>query len=271
MSSSNAMGAMSESPIRVLIVDDESLIRSAFRKLLEASDGFEVVGEARDGGEGIEAFEKHRPDAVLMDLQMAPVNGLEAIRAICTAHSDACILALTTFGTRQHIVAALRAGASGYLLKDSRPEQLTTGIRQAISGDMPLSSTVRRQLVDVIVAEPIPPTPEVNLTPPREGTGPVADPRAHEPPDRQEHGALGGVGEAVPLARGRQAGRHLPHPDPDPRHPAAPGRSPPSCHPCAGPLTAQGVASVSNRLRPVVGNGPGDASCIYRVKWVEVP
>lgn len=158
------MGAMSESPIRVLIVDDESLIRSAFRKLLEASDGFEVVGEARDGGEGIAAFEQHRPDAVLMDLQMAPVNGLEAIRAICTAHSDACILALTTFGTRQHIVAALRAGASGYLLKDSRPEQLITGIRQAISGDMPLSSTVRRQLVDVIIAEPIPPTPEVNLT-----------------------------------------------------------------------------------------------------------
>lgn len=160
------MGAMTDSSIRVLIVDDEALVRGAFRKLLQSRGGFEVVGEASDGGEGVAAFARLRPDIVLMDLQMTPMNGLEATHAICSRYPEACVLALTTFGTRDHIVAALRAGASGYLLKDSRPEQLLAGIGQALRGEMPLSSTVRRQLVDTVIAESAAPAqPSVHLTP----------------------------------------------------------------------------------------------------------
>lgn len=139
--------------IRVLIVDDEPLVRGAFRALLESSAGHEVVAEARDGGEGIAAYRVHLPDVVLMDLNMSPVSGVEATRAICAEHPRACVLALTTFGTRNHIVAALKAGAAGYLLKDSSPQQLLNGIRQALDGNMPLSSTVRRQLVEAVVAD----------------------------------------------------------------------------------------------------------------------
>ncbi|AQP48912.1 DNA-binding response regulator [Tessaracoccus aquimaris] len=152
-------------PVRVLIVDDESLVRSAFRALLSADPGYQVVAEAKEGGEGVTMFGRFLPDIVLMDLQMAPMNGVQATREICEKQPDACVLALTTFGTRNYIVAALRAGAAGYLLKDSRPEQLLAGIQQALRGDMPLSSTVRRQLVDTIVADQLPAQPEISLTP----------------------------------------------------------------------------------------------------------
>lgn len=152
-------------PIRVLIVDDESLVRSAFRALLGADASFHVVAEAKEGGEGVTMYARFLPDIVLMDLQMAPMNGVQATREICAKHPDACVLALTTFGTRNYIVAALRAGAAGYLLKDSRPEQLITGIQQALRGDMPLSSTVRRQLVDTLVADQEPAEPAIALTP----------------------------------------------------------------------------------------------------------
>ena len=139
--------------IGVLIVDDDPLARGAFRTLLESSAGYEVLAEACDGGEAVEAYRVFLPDIVLMDLNMAPVGGVEATRAISAEHPGACVLALTTFGTRDNIVAALRAGAAGYLLKDSSPEQLLTGIRQALDGNMPLSSTVRRRLVEAVIED----------------------------------------------------------------------------------------------------------------------
>jgi len=157
--------AMSEvMPIRVLIIDDEPLVRGAFRTLLESSAGFEVVAEALDGLEGVEAYRDLLPDIVLMDLNMSPMNGVEATSLICSVHPGACVLALTTFGTRNHIVSALKAGAAGYLLKDSSPQQLLNGIRQALEGNMPRSSTVRRQLVDAVVAEDRT-EPAVTMTP----------------------------------------------------------------------------------------------------------
>lgn len=123
-----------------------------------------MIGEASDGVAGVAAFERLRPDVTLMDLQMVPGGGVEAIQAICSAHPGARVLALTTFSSRGHIVAALRAGAAGYLLKDVRPEQLVIGIRQALQGDMPLSSAVRRELVEAVVSVPKQESRPIHLT-----------------------------------------------------------------------------------------------------------
>lgn len=156
---------MPEPVIRVLLVDDEPLTRAAIRRILHPAPGVEVIGEASDGVAAVAAFERLRPDVTLMDLQMGPSPGVKAIEEICSAYPTARVLALTAFGTRECIVSALRAGASGYLLKDVRPEQLVNGIRQALQGDMPLSAAVRRELVDALVSAPAPRPPSARLAP----------------------------------------------------------------------------------------------------------
>lgn len=138
---------------RVLAVDDDALVRDAFRSFFKTLDDFTLVGEARNGAEGVDSYSTLRPDLVLMDLQMPGSSGIEATQKICSRWGDACVVALTTFGTRDYIVAALRAGASGYLLKDTGAQNLVAGMRQALRGDMPLSSSVRRQLVDSLTSE----------------------------------------------------------------------------------------------------------------------
>lgn len=132
---------------RVLIVDDDALVREAYRAFLRKAADLVLAGEARDGNEAVDTYATLRPDIVLMDLQMPTCSGVEATARICSRWSDACIVALTTFGTREYIVAALRAGAAGYLLKDTGAQNLLAGIRQALRGDMPMSSSVRRELV----------------------------------------------------------------------------------------------------------------------------
>lgn len=152
---------------RVLAVDDDALVRDAYRAFFRAQEEFVLVGEARNGAEAIDSYATLLPDVVLMDLQMPGTSGVEATERICARYSDACIVVLTTFGTREHVVAALRAGASGYLLKDTRAQNLVAGIRQAQRGDMPLSSAIRRQLVSTLTApgqlarEPV----DIGLTP----------------------------------------------------------------------------------------------------------
>lgn len=152
--------------IRVLTVDDDALVREAYRAFFQRAADLELVGEARNGNEAVESYATLRPDVVLMDLQMPGCSGIEATARICSKWSGACVVALTTFGTREYIVAALRAGAAGYLLKDTGAQNLLAGVRQAVRGDMPMSSSVRRQLVDSLRSDsPIAPEPvDVGLT-----------------------------------------------------------------------------------------------------------
>lgn len=139
---------------RILVVDDDPVVREAYRSFFARHGDYEVVGEARDGKEAVAAYRRLRPSVVLMDLQMPEKSGVEATRDICREWPKACIVALTTFGTREYIVAALRAGASGYLLKDAGGPALLSGIDQAIDGDMPLSAAVRNELVSNVKAAP---------------------------------------------------------------------------------------------------------------------
>lgn len=144
---------MTTPPRRVLIADDDAPVRAAYRALFSRQSEFTLVGEARTGREAVAAYATARPDVVLMDLQMPEMTGIEATRAICDRWRDACVVAMTTFGSREYVVAALRAGAAGYLLKDAGGAAILAALRQAMAGDMPLSSAVRRELVSTVVAD----------------------------------------------------------------------------------------------------------------------
>ncbi len=155
-------------PYRILVIDDDPMVRDAYRAFFAQREDFVICGEARNGSEGVEAYATLLPDAVLMDLQMPIVSGIEATQQICERWPEACVVAITTFGTSEYVVAALRAGASGYLLKDVGGPALVAGLRQALAGDMPLSSSVRRELVSSVVSERptgVVKTTEVDLTP----------------------------------------------------------------------------------------------------------
>lgn len=143
-------------PHRVLAVDDDALVRSAYQAFLSRQAEFVLVGEARNGAEAIEAFKRLRPDLVLMDLQMPVTTGIEATAEICRRWPGARVVALTTFGSREFIVEALRAGASGYLVKDAGGPALLAGMRQALAGEMPLSASVRQELVAAMLDAPKP-------------------------------------------------------------------------------------------------------------------
>jgi DNA-binding NarL/FixJ family response regulator len=152
---------------RVILVDDDAAVRDAVVTFLRRSSGLEVVATAVDGEEGVSAFRTHRPDVVLMDLQMPRLDGTEAITRILGDFPDACVIVLTTFDSHDQVVRALRAGAAGYLLKDSSPTELVDGIAAAMAGEMPLSSRIRRSLVASVVAErtPVEPSGDQSLTP----------------------------------------------------------------------------------------------------------
>lgn len=147
-----------EAAVQVLVVDDDPVVCDAYRAFLSARDGLELCGEAADGQQGVEAYAELSPDVVLMDLQMPRMSGIEAITAITARWPGACVVALTTFGTSDYIIAALRAGAAGYLEKDIDGDTLARAIAQAVAGDMPLSPGVRRELVLSMLVDP-PPAP----------------------------------------------------------------------------------------------------------------
>jgi DNA-binding NarL/FixJ family response regulator len=135
-------------PIRVLVVDDEALVRAGFRVLLETVPGLAVVGEAADGATAVRQCRALQPDVLLMDIRMPVMDGLEATRHIADDDSiDARVLMVTTFGEDEHVFAALRAGASGFVLKDTPPEDLLSAIRIVAGGEALLTPRVTTRLV----------------------------------------------------------------------------------------------------------------------------
>ncbi|MFE1952290.1 response regulator [Streptomyces sp. NPDC059524] len=142
--------------IRVVLVDDQALMRAGFRALLDAEDGITVAGEAGDGESGVELVRRVVPDIVLMDVQMPGAGGIEATRRIAgdPALADVRVVMLTNYGFDAYVFDALRAGASGFLLKDSEPEDLLAGIGVVARGDALLSPSVTRRLIGEFVARP---------------------------------------------------------------------------------------------------------------------
>ncbi|MEV4351362.1 response regulator transcription factor [Actinoplanes sp. NPDC049596] len=144
--------------IRVLLADDQPLIRSGFRALLELEDDIEVVAEAADGGEAVALARQHRPDIALVDIQMPRVDGIEATRRIAAepALTAVHVVILTNYGLDEYVFHALRAGAAGYLVKDIRPEDFLHAVRVAARGDALLAPAITRKLIDRYVTQPPP-------------------------------------------------------------------------------------------------------------------
>ena len=140
--------------IRVLIADDQALIRSGFRLILETRADLEVVGEAEDGPEAIALAGELDPHVILMDIRMPTIDGIEATRQIVASGSPARVLVLTTFDIDEYVYEAIRAGASGFLLKDVRPRDLIDAIRLIADGNALLGPTVTRRLLDRFAEPP---------------------------------------------------------------------------------------------------------------------
>jgi DNA-binding NarL/FixJ family response regulator len=151
--------------IRVLLVDDQPLIRAGFRALLEAEDDIEVVAEAADGLQGVALAVQHRPDVALVDVQMPVMDGIEATRLIAADHrlAGVRVVILTNYGLDEYVFTALRAGASGFLVKDIEPDDLLRGIRVAARGDALLSPAITRRLISEFVSRPPEALPSAGL------------------------------------------------------------------------------------------------------------
>ena len=146
---------MSEVPsIRVAVADDQALVRGGFSVLLHSADDIEVVGEAANGREAVELVALERPDVILMDIRMPEMDGLEATRQIVGSAVETRVLILTTFDLDEYVFGALRAGASGFLLKDTQPEELLAAVRVVAEGEALLAPRVTRRLIEQFVQEP---------------------------------------------------------------------------------------------------------------------
>jgi DNA-binding NarL/FixJ family response regulator len=145
--------------IRVLVADDQSMVRAGFRMLLSDEEGIEVVAEASNGHEAVAKAARYQPAVVLMDIRMPELDGLEATRRILAADAAARVLILTTFDLDEYIYEALGAGASGFVLKDDPPEQLIAAIRTVAAGDALLSPSVTRRVIEQFTRSPRPAPP----------------------------------------------------------------------------------------------------------------
>jgi DNA-binding NarL/FixJ family response regulator len=143
-------------PIRVLIADDQTLLRDSFRVLLDTTPGFVVVGEAGTGREAVKLALAQRPHVVLMDIRMPDMTGIEATEQICAETSDTRVLILTTFDLDEYVYGALRAGASGFLLKDTSAADLLAALRVVAAGDALLAPSITRRLIAAFGAQPRP-------------------------------------------------------------------------------------------------------------------
>jgi DNA-binding NarL/FixJ family response regulator len=158
-------------PIKVVVVDDQELVRSGFSMILDTDEDIEVVGEADDGDTAIEVVRRTRPDVVLMDVRMPRLNGIEATRRLAGPEVDdpVKIVILTTFDLDEYVFDALRAGASGFLLKDVRREDLVHAVRVVASGDALLAPSITRRLIQDFAARPsVSPAADASPLTPRE-------------------------------------------------------------------------------------------------------
>jgi DNA-binding NarL/FixJ family response regulator len=158
--------------IRVVLADDQALVRGGFRSLLDARDDIEVVGEAADGNEAVALAKQHRPDVVLMDIRMPGLDGLDATRQIVSDPGLAAVrvVILTTFGLDEYLFDALRYGASGFLVKDTRPADLVEAVRVVAAGDSLISPSMTRRLIEEFAtsAKPSRPAKELDVLTGRE-------------------------------------------------------------------------------------------------------
>ena len=143
---------VAEGGIRVLLVDDQTLVRMGFRMLLDAEPGIEVVGEAADGRQAIELAAELVPDVVLMDVRMPGLDGIAATRELLRLSPGSKVIILTTFDLDEYAFGGLRAGASGFMLKDTRPVELLAAVRSVASGDAVISSRITRRMLDLFGA-----------------------------------------------------------------------------------------------------------------------
>ena len=143
-----------EERVRVLVADDQDLVRSGFKLILMSYDGIDVVGEARDGHEAVELASRLHPDVVLMDIRMPRMSGIEATRAIRddAAIENVHVLILTTFDLDEYVYDALAAGASGFLLKDAEPDEIASAVRVVAQGDALIEPSITRRLIETFVA-----------------------------------------------------------------------------------------------------------------------
>jgi DNA-binding NarL/FixJ family response regulator len=141
---------------RLLIADDDDLMRAGLVELLAGEPEIEIVGEASTGREAVERSSRLRPDVVLMDVRMPDLDGIEATRELARAAPHARVLILTTFEQDDYVFGALRAGASGFLLKRTRPEELIAGVRTIAAGESLLSPSVTRRVIDRMAQQPVP-------------------------------------------------------------------------------------------------------------------
>jgi DNA-binding NarL/FixJ family response regulator len=143
----------------VLLCDDQALVRVGLRKILDAEPEITVVGEAADGEDAIAEARRHRPDLVLMDIRMPVLDGIEATRRIVRAQPATRVMILTTFGLDEYIYEALRAGASGFMLKDAPPEEIAAAVRIVAAGDALLAPAVTRAVIEEFARREPPPPP----------------------------------------------------------------------------------------------------------------
>ncbi len=142
--------------ISVLIADDQALVRGGLRMIIDAQPDMEVVGEAEDGREALDLWRISAPDVVLMDIRMPGVDGIEATRELSRERTPTRVLILTTFDTDEYVYAAMKAGASGFLLKSAPPAQLAEAIRVVAAGDALLAPAITRRLIEQFVSRPAP-------------------------------------------------------------------------------------------------------------------
>jgi DNA-binding NarL/FixJ family response regulator len=166
----SASGGPAGEEVTVLIADDQALVRAGFKSILETEPGIKVVGEAGDGRDAIDLVRKRRPSVALMDIKMPDVDGLEATRRIVAEEPGTAVLMLTTFDLNEYVYDALRAGASGFLLKDVLPEDLIAAVRVVARGDGLIAPTVTKRLIEQFVRTAPPSTPpdELDELTPRE-------------------------------------------------------------------------------------------------------
>jgi NarL family two-component system response regulator LiaR len=153
---------MSKKPIKLLVVDDQNIVRKGIRALIEQVDDMDVIGEASNGEEAVAEAKRLNPDVILMDLMMPKMDGISAIREIQASQSPAQIIALTSFVTEDKVFPAIKAGAMGYLLKDSEPEDLIAAIRKVNRGEPSLHPIVAKMVLEEIsqpVKQPLTPDP----------------------------------------------------------------------------------------------------------------